>query len=144
MLKQKFFNYKSPLHDKKFVTSKIAQGVALNLRGGSNSLIFENLEVSHDWGRAPDSVGGIISIAKHTDPTYFIVATGKSHTLRDFVSESFESMTILDGENNLKIEKSSIWPTGVVSVVGSLQRCTRCLAGQHKSRSEKKRKDYLP
>ena len=112
------FNHESPLRDPKFVTRKITQGVALIARGKSNSLTLGNMDISRDWGWAPDYVDGILSIANQPEPNDFILATGKSHTLRDFVDKSFESAGILDWEEYLKIDKLLTRPADVVSVVG--------------------------
>ena len=121
------FNHESPLRDTKFVTRKITQGVALIVSGKSDSLTLGNMEISRDWGWAPDYVDGIISIANHFEPNDFILATGRSHTLRDFVSESFKFVGILDWEDYLKIDKSLIRPAEVVSVVGDSTKAHKIL-----------------
>jgi GDPmannose 4,6-dehydratase len=112
------FNHESPLRDPKFVTRKITQGVALIARGKSNSLTLGNMDISRDWGWAPDYVDGIFSIASQPEPNDFILATGKSHTLKDFVHESFKYAGILEWEKYLKIDKSLSRPADVVSVIG--------------------------
>lgn len=112
------FNHESPLRDTKFVTRKITRGVAEIARGKANSLTLGNIEISRDWGWAPDYVDGMISILEHDPPEDFILATGESHTLRDFVSKAFESVGIDDWEKYLIIDSTLARPADVISVVG--------------------------
>jgi GDPmannose 4,6-dehydratase len=112
------FNHESPLRDTKFVTRKITRGVAEIARGKANSLTLGNIEISRDWGWAPDYVDGMISILEHDSPDDFILATGESHTLNDFVSRAFESVGIDDWEKYLFIDSALARPADVISVVG--------------------------
>jgi GDPmannose 4,6-dehydratase len=112
------FNHESPLRDLKFVTRKITNGVAKIAREKADSLTLGNLDISRDWGWAPDYVDGMISILNHNSPDDFILATGKSHTLKEFVSVAFACVGIQDWENYLQIDYSLSRPADVISVVG--------------------------
>ncbi len=121
------FNHESPLRDLKFVTRKITSGVAKIARGKADSLTLGNLDISRDWGWAPDYVDGMISILNHTSPDDFILATGKSHTLREFVGTAFSCVGISNWENFLQIDPSLSRPADVISVVGDATKANKML-----------------
>jgi len=112
------FNHESPLRHIKFVTRKISKGVAEIVRGITNTIVLGNIDISRDWGWAPDYVDGMISILNHSSPDDFILATGKSHTLKDFVITAFACVGISDWENFLQIDPALSRPADVISVVG--------------------------
>jgi GDPmannose 4,6-dehydratase len=121
------FNHESPLRELKFVTRKITNGVARIARGKSDSLTLGNLEISRDWGWAPDYVDGMISILNHSSPDDFILATGKSHTLKEFVSTAFACVGISEWEKFLKIDSALSRPADVISVVGDATKAHQIL-----------------
>ena len=112
------FNHESPLRDIKFVTRKISRGVAEIARGKANSLTLGNIDISRDWGWAPDYIDGMISILNHKTPDDFILATGKSHSLKEFVATAFRVVGIEDWENYLHLDSKLGRPADVISVVG--------------------------
>jgi len=121
------FNHESPLRDLKFVTRKITNGVAKIARGKADSLTLGNLDISRDWGWAPDYVDGMISILNHNSPDDFILATGKSHTLKEFVGVAFACVGIPDWEKFLQIDNSLSRPADVISVVGDSTKANQIL-----------------
>jgi GDPmannose 4,6-dehydratase len=121
------FNHESPLRDSKFVTRKITSGVAKIARGKADSLTLGNLDISRDWGWAPDYVDGMISILNHTNPDDFILATGRSRTLREFVGTAFACVGISDWGNFLQIDPSLSRPADVISVVGDATKAHETL-----------------
>jgi GDPmannose 4,6-dehydratase len=121
------FNHESPLRDVKFVTRKITNGVAKIALGKADSLALGNLEISRDWGWAPDYVDGMISILNHTSPDDFILATGKSHTLKEFVSAAFACVGITEWEKFLKLDSALSRPADVISVVGDATKAHQIL-----------------
>lgn len=112
------FNHESPLRDIKFVTRKISRGVAEIARGKANSLTLGNINISRDWGWAPDYIDGMISIMNHKRPDDFILATGKSHSLKEFVAIAFRAVGIEDWEDYLHLDSKLGRPADVISVVG--------------------------
>jgi GDPmannose 4,6-dehydratase len=121
------FNHESPLRDLKFVTRKITCGVARIAQGKSDSLVLGNLDISRDWGWAPDYVDGMISILNHSNPDDFILATGRSHTLREFVGTAFACIGIPEWENFLQIDPALSRPADVISVVGDATKAQNTL-----------------
>jgi GDPmannose 4,6-dehydratase len=121
------FNHESPLRDIKFVTRKISRGVADIARGKIDSLTLGNIDISRDWGWAPDYVDGMICILEHKSPDDFILATGESHTLKEFVATAFQSVGIEDWAKYLMIDSALVRPADVISVVGDSSKARRIL-----------------
>ena len=122
------FNHESPLRDFKFVTRKISRGVAEIVRGKADSLTLGNIVVSRDWGWAPDYVDGMISIVEHDSPDDFILATGQSHTLKEFVATAFQSVGIEDWAKFLTLDSALVRPADVISVVGDSSKARQLLS----------------
>ena len=121
------FNHESPLRNVKFVTRKISKGVAEIARGKTDSLTLGNIDISRDWGWAPDYVDGMISILEHNTPDDFILATGESHTLKEFAATAFKSVGIEDWEKYLTIDSALARPADVISVVGNSSKAGQML-----------------
>ena len=121
------FNHESPLRNIKFVTRKISRQVAEIARGKADSLTLGNIDISRDWGWAPDYVDGMISILEHDSPDDFILATGKSHTLNEFVSTAFKSAGIENWEKYLVLDSALVRPADVISVVGDSSKARELL-----------------
>jgi GDPmannose 4,6-dehydratase len=121
------FNHESPLRDLKFVTRKVTSGVAKIAQGKADSLVLGNLDISRDWGWAPDYVDGMISILNHSSADDFILATGRSHTLREFVGTAFACIGIPEWENFLQIDPALSRPADVISVVGDSTKAHKTL-----------------
>jgi GDPmannose 4,6-dehydratase len=82
-------NHDSPLRPKRFVTRKIIHAVASLALGRDVRLSLGNLTIERDWGWAPEYVEAIASILNQASPADYIIATGKSHTLLEFVETAF-------------------------------------------------------
>lgn len=80
------FNHESPLRGENFVTRKITRHVARLLSGDPEPLRLGNLEAKRDWGHAEDMAEMIWRIVQHDTPGDYIVATGQSHSVRDFAT----------------------------------------------------------
>lgn len=121
------FNHESPLRDLKFVTRKISRGVAEIAHGEKHSLTLGNIDISRDWGWAPDYVDGMISILNHHTPDDFILATGKSHSLKEFISTAFRAAGIEKWESYLQLDSKLGRPADVISVVGDGSKARQLL-----------------
>ena len=86
------FNHESPLRSKDFVTRKITSAVAEISLGRRDYLALGNLNISRDWGYAPEYVEAMEKMMMASCPEDFVVATGKSSTLRNFVEQAFLSV----------------------------------------------------
>jgi len=121
------FNHESPLREASFVTRKITKGVAQIARGLSDSIALGNIDIFRDWGWAPDYVDGMISILSHEKPDDFVLATGKSHSLKDFVETAFRLVGIANWEDFVILDKSLNRPADVFSVVGDFSKAKEML-----------------
>lgn len=83
------FNHESPLRAERFVTQKIIQAAKRIREGSSERLRLGNIDVCRDWGWAPEYVHAMWLMLQQDRPEDFIIATGRTMSLRDFVEESF-------------------------------------------------------
>ena len=88
------FNHESPLRGETFVTRKITRAVAYILKGKQDKLWLGNLDARRDWGHAKDYVEGMWKILQHNTPEDFVLATGKSYTVREFCEIAFKEVGI--------------------------------------------------
>jgi GDPmannose 4,6-dehydratase len=86
------FNHESPLRPQKFVTQKVIAAVGAISRGGEQKLHLGAIDVFRDWGWAPEYVEAMWLMLQQPTPDDFIIATGQSHSLRDFVEVAFASI----------------------------------------------------
>lgn len=85
------FNHESPLRGIEFVTRKITMHLA-EIRAGRRSILeLGNLDAKRDWGFAGDYVRGMWMMLQHSNPQDYVLATGETHTVRDFVSWAAEA-----------------------------------------------------
>jgi GDPmannose 4,6-dehydratase len=83
------FNHESPRRGFEFVTRKITSGVARILAGRSSTLPLGNLEAKRDWGHAREYVEAMWLMLQQPEPDDYVVATGETHSVRDFVDLAF-------------------------------------------------------
>jgi GDPmannose 4,6-dehydratase len=83
------FNHESPRRGKIFVTRKITQGVAGIKNGKQKKIYLGNLDAKRDWGYAPDYVEAMWLILQQEIPDDYVVATGETHSIREFCEEAF-------------------------------------------------------
>ena len=83
------FNHESPRRGKRFVTRKITRAISRIAAGIQDKLYLGNLEAKRDWGYAPEYVEAMWMILNQKEPNDFVIATGETHTIREFVEEAF-------------------------------------------------------
>ncbi|MGB9852176.1 MAG: GDP-mannose 4,6-dehydratase [Candidatus Kapaibacteriota bacterium] len=83
------FNHESPRRGEIFVTRKITRGIANILSGKQRKIFLGNLEAKRDWGYAPEYVRLMWKILQYDEPDDFVIGTGESHSVREFVEEAF-------------------------------------------------------
>ncbi len=86
-------NHESPLRPRRFVTRKIVHAVASLATGRDGRLSLGNLNIERDWGWAPEYVEAIAGMLNQASPADYVIATGKSHTLQEFLETAF---TLID------------------------------------------------
>lgn len=84
------FNHESPWRGDEFVTQKIVKGVANIIKGKQDRISLGNLDAKRDWGHAKDYVEGMYKMVQHEDADDYVLATGKTHSVRELVEKCFE------------------------------------------------------
>jgi GDPmannose 4,6-dehydratase len=83
------FNHESPIRGETFVTRKITRAVAAIHQGLQEKLYLGNLDAKRDWGHARDYVEGMWAILQQEAPDDYVLATGETHSVREFVERAF-------------------------------------------------------
>jgi GDPmannose 4,6-dehydratase len=111
------FNHESPLRGNEFVTRKITRSVAQVKLGLKNELKLGNLDAKRDWGYAPEYVEAMWLMLQHKSPDDYVVATGETHSIREFVERAFKHIGIdIVWEGETTEEKGIDKKTGKVLV----------------------------
>ena len=83
------FNHESPRRGRTFVTRKITTTVARIVAGKQKTLYLGNLDAKRDWGHARDYIEGMWMMLQHDSPDDYVLATGETHMVREFVEKAF-------------------------------------------------------
>jgi len=86
------FNHESPRRGETFVTRKITRAVAAIMKGKQDVLTLGNLDSKRDWGYAPEYCEGMWRMMQQDKPEDYVLATGETHTVKEFVELSFKTM----------------------------------------------------
>ncbi|MEL6898100.1 MAG: GDP-mannose 4,6-dehydratase [Planctomycetota bacterium] len=105
-------NHESPLRPERFVTQKIVRAACRIADGQQKKLHLGNLDITRDWGWAEEYVAAMASMLQLERPEDFVVASGSSHTLEDFVSMAFRANG-LDWTDHVVQDKSLLRPTDI-------------------------------
>lgn len=108
------FNHESPLRGETFVTRKITRGVAKISLGMQDKLYMGNLDAKRDWGHAKDYVEAMWLILQQPQPEDFVIATGITTTVREFIRMAFREVGI-----TLEFKGEGIHETGIVKSITS-------------------------
>ncbi|SIR46789.1 GDP-mannose 4,6-dehydratase [Halanaerobium kushneri] len=88
------FNHESPRRGKRFVTRKITRAVARITKGKQDKIYLGNMNAKRDWGYAEDYVKMMWMMLQHDTPEDFVIATGETHTVREFVEAAFSHVDV--------------------------------------------------
>lgn len=112
------FNHESPRRGSNFVTQKIATGVAKIALGKATGITLGNLDSSRDWGHARDYVYGMWLMLQKEWGDDYVLATGQTHSIRDFLQEAFGVVGIHDYMPYISIDKRFMRPSEVPELCG--------------------------
>lgn len=115
------FNHESPLRGETFVTRKITRAVGRIKLGLQGKLTLGNLEASRDWGFAGDYVEGMWMMMQHTTPEEWVLATGKTISVNEFVQKAFEYAE-LDPQEFIEISERYYRPNEVEYLLGDAKK----------------------
>lgn len=120
------FNHESPRRGETFVTRKITRAVARIAAGQQSELWMGNLDAARDWGYAKEYVEAMWLMLQAEEPDDFVVATGTSYTVRDFLQLSFAHVG-LDWEKYVKFDERYLRPTEVDNLIGDSTKADKVL-----------------
>jgi GDPmannose 4,6-dehydratase len=143
------FNHESPIRGETFVTRKITRAVASIECGLQQKLFLGNLDAVRDWGHARDFVEGMWLIVQQDTPDDYVLATGESHSVREFVEKAFghigrtiawrgrgveeKGVDKATGEVLIEVDPRYFRPTEVDSLVGDPSKARAKLGWRHKT-----------
>ena len=120
------FNHESPLRPERFVTQKIIAGAAKIKTGQLSTLQLGNLDISRDWGWAPEYVQAMWLMMQQDKPDDFVIATGRMESLKYFAAKAFEYFD-LDWKAHVEIEPSFFRPNEILCSVGDPSKAIKTL-----------------
>lgn len=126
------FNHESPRRGETFVTRKISRAVASIVAGKQEKLYLGNLDAVRDWGYAKEYVETMWLMLQESNPSDFVIATGKGATVREFVQAAFERVD-LDWQKYVEIDDRYRRPTEVDSLIGDPSKARRLLNWEAKT-----------
>ncbi len=153
------FNHESPIRGETFVTRKITRAVASIRHGLQEKLFLGNLDASRDWGHARDFVEGMWLILQQDNPDDYVLATGESHSVREFVEKAFahigrsivwrgsgvteKGVEKTTGEVLVEVDPRYFRPTEVDSLLGDPGKARSKLGWRHKTSFDQLVKDMV-
>jgi GDPmannose 4,6-dehydratase len=142
------FNHESPIRGETFVTRKITRGVAAIANGQQDQIFLGNLDAMRDWGHARDYVEGMWLMLQQPEPDDYVLATGESHSVREFVESAFAHVgrhiewrgegveeVGMDKRSNkplVSIDPRYFRPTEVDTLLGNPAKAKRKLGWSHR------------
>ncbi len=123
------FNHESPRRGETFVTRKITRAVGRIKEGLQQKLYLGNLEARRDWGFAGDYVEAMWLMLQQPEPDDYVIATGESHSVREFLEEAF-SYVGLDWRDYVEIDPRYFRPTEVDHLLGDFSKAREKLGWQ--------------
>ena len=143
------FNHEGPIRGETFITRKITRAVAAIETGTQDCLYIGNLDATRDWGHARDYVEGMWMIVRHDTPDDFVLATGETHSVREFVKLSFATagrgiewrgtgtdecgFDAANGDVLVGEDTRCFRPTGVAALHGDPSKARSVLGWHHKT-----------
>lgn len=127
------FNHESPRRGDNFVTQKIAKAAVRIRQGKQKELVLGNLEARRDWGFAGDFVEAMWLMLQQKEPGDYVVATGESHTVREFASAAFTQLG-MNWQDHVRIDPALFRPTEVDFLLGDPTKAKTVLNWEPKTK----------
>src|SRR5216683_2675374 len=121
------FNHESPRRGESFVTRKITLGAARIKEGLQRKLVLGNLDAKRDWGFAGDYVRAMWLMLQQDTPEDYVIATGITHSVRDFVIAAFAHVGIQDWQRYVEIDPRLFRPAEVDQLIGDASKAHKQL-----------------
>ena len=127
------FNHESPRRGETFVSRKITKAAARIKLGRQDKLYLGNLEAKRDWGYAPDYVGAMWMMLQQDHPDDYVIATGETHSVREFLDEAFGCLG-MDWKKYVEVDPRYFRPTEVDLLIGDSSKARKALGWQPRVR----------
>lgn len=121
------YNHESPRRPETFVTRKITRAVAEIAHGRQDRLVLGSLSSWRDWGWAPEYADGMVRALRHYEASDWVLATGVSHSVEDFVAEAFGTVGITNWRSYVETDGRFCRPSDPLELVGDASRAARLL-----------------
>jgi len=125
------FNHESPRRGETFVTRKITRAIAAIVAKKQDTLYLGNLSAKRDWGFAPEYVEGMWKILQAGSPSDFVLGTGETHSVQEFVDEAFRYAG-LDPQKYVEIDNKYLRPTEVDVLIADSEKARKVLSWEPK------------
>jgi GDPmannose 4,6-dehydratase len=116
------FNHEGPRRGLEFVTRKVSNAVARIKLGLQDELVLGTLDTKRDWGYAGDYVKAMWLMLQQPEPADYVVATGETHTIREFVERAFAEVGIDDWERYVRQDDRFMRPAEVDLLIGDASK----------------------
>lgn len=126
------FNHESPRRGEAFLSRKVCKAVAEIAFGRRDKLKLGNLDAKRDWGYAKEYVGWIYAIMQHPKPDDFVIATGETHSVREFIEAAFARVGISDWEHFVEYDRGLTRPAEVDLLCGDAGKSKQVLGFEAK------------
>ena len=126
------FNHESPRRGENFVTRKITTGIAEILAGKRDKIYFGNLDAIRDWGYAPEYVEAMWKMLQQDQPDDYVIATGETHSIREFLDEAFRLAGIGSWDKYIGIDPIYYRPVEVNELLGDATKAKSQLGWEAK------------
>ncbi len=130
------FNHESPRRGIEFVTRKATDAAARVKLGLVDKVDFGNLDAARDWGFAGDYVEAMWMMLQQDKPEDFVIATGETHTAKDFIIQAFKSVGIEDWEKHIGVDERFMRPAEVDYLRGDSSKAKKILGWEPKTSFE--------
>ena len=125
------FNHESPRRGETFVTRKIVKAAVRIAVGKQDKLLLGNLDAKRDWGFAKEYATAMWLMLQQDKPDDFVIATGETHTVREFCEEAFSYLG-LDWKKYVEVDEKYFRPTEVDLLLGDASKAKRILGWEPK------------
>jgi len=119
------FNHESPYRGLEFVTRRITNAIGQIKFQKQEKLLLGNIKAKRDWGFAGDYVKAMWMMLQQDKPSDYIIATGKSHSVEEFLQESFEYAGLGSWEKYVEIDKNHLRPQDIDDLVGDASKAKK-------------------
>jgi len=128
------FNHESPRRGLEFVTRRITNGVARIRHGLAKSITLGNLDAKRDWGYAPEYVEAMWMMMQQKEPDDYVIATGETYSVRDFLEMAFKEAGVKDHEKHIEVDSKLLRPADVHTLCGDPTKAGKKLRWKAKTK----------